>query len=394
MLGNLFGWLMLLFEPLADWLYIAPIPIPPRLLAANRPWQEIITGVYGVPPLIKIHDRDGAVRWSFEREDVTQKLPTSVKHCLYSNANDATEMKWVRGGRSIAAVYSELIVVINHHPENPATDKQLTFTACRDNKHLWNAHTVEALPGDRLAVATTGQRPWDGILVYNMSSSLPLMAKPPIMQNITGLRAIHGMIWEEKTQILWACGTDAAADGSDKRPAYGVVQGYPYNPATGLLSKDDRYVYRLADAIDIDAEWGKGNTWWAGPHDLVPIPNERKFIVTNDIGFHLLDLEVGNFTLHYQDVVEAYMKGFEVTTADRHGTNRAGDWVELPQSDLKSLNLAPDGSFIYVQSLMRKYRGFHTSLVTFGQRRKINIGDEIYRSRWWGDMDGWPKPQT
>jgi hypothetical protein len=60
---------------------------------------------------------------------------------------------------------------------------------------------------------------------------------------------------------------------------------------------------------------------------------------------------------------------------------------------LKSFNLAPDGSFIYVQSLWQKFRGFHTSFVVNGQRKKINIGDEIYRSRWYGDIDGWPKPK-
>jgi hypothetical protein len=115
--------------------------------------------------------------------------------------------------------------------------------------------------------------------------------------------------------------------------------------------------------------------------------------MSNDLGLFEFDIEKGEFVAEFEEVIEKYMKGFEVTTDDRHGYNREGEWEELPESDLKSFNLAPDGSFIYVQSLWRKFRGFHTSLVVNGQRKKINIGDEIYRSRWYGDIDGWPKPK-
>ncbi|KAJ5351718.1 hypothetical protein N7452_000692 [Penicillium brevicompactum] len=390
MLGGYLGWLSLLFEPLADY-YIPPIQPQERLRPLNQPWGQIITGVYGRPPLLKIHDRHGTVDWSFHRKDVKQELPADVHKCLYARANDATEVKWMNNGTSVGAVYSDLALVINHTPDNPATDKLITFALCRRNDFLWNAHTLEPLPGDRLAVGTTRQRPWDGILVYNASASQPLMANPPILQNITGLRAIHGLIWDEQGQMLWAAGTDAAADGSDPVPAYGTIIGYPWNAETGLLEKDDRYVYKLDEAKRIEAEWGKGFSWWAGLHDLVPVPGERKFLVSEDRGLHEFDIELGQYTAHYENVTEKYMPGFEVTTPDRHGYTD-GEWEELPQSDLKSFNLAPDGSYIYVQSLWTKFRGFHVSLVVNGRRKKINIGDEIYRSRWFGNIPGWPKP--
>ncbi|KAJ5872666.1 uncharacterized protein N7529_005019 [Penicillium soppii] len=390
MLSGLLGWIPLLFEPLSNY-YIPPIQPQERIQSHNQPWGQIITGVYGRPPLWKIHDRHGVVNWSFERKDVTQDLPEDVHTCLYSRANDATEVKYMNNGTSVGGVYSDLALVINHTPENPAIDKLITFTLCRRNDALWNAHTLEPLPGDLLAVGTTGQRPWDGILVYNASAANPLMANPPIIQNITGLRAIHGLIWDEQGQMLWAAGTDAAADGSDPVPAYGTIIGYPWNRTTGLLEKDDRYIYKLPEATLIEAEWGKGYPWWAGLHDLVPIPGQRKFLVSEDRGLHAFDIETGQYTEHYENVTEKYLRGFEVTTNDRHGYTK-GVWEELPQSDLKSFNIAPDGSFIYVQSLWTKFRGFHTSLVVNGQRRKINIGDEIYRSRWFGNLDGWPKP--
>ncbi|KAJ5132008.1 hypothetical protein N7448_006166 [Penicillium atrosanguineum] len=391
MLGRFLGWVPFLFG-LEDW-NIPPIQPQERLRPEHRPWQDIVTGLYGVPPLLKIHNRDGDVKWSFARKDVTQSLPPGLQNCLYSNANDATELKWMNNGTSLGAIYSNLALVINHTPNNPETDKRITFAVCRDTAVLWNAHTVEPLPGQRLAVATTGQRPWDGILVYNASAANPLTDNPPILQNITGLRAIHGMIWDEQGQMLWAAGTDAAADGSDPVPAYGTIIGYPWDATTGLLSKDDRFIYKLPEAYNIMTEWGQGYPWWAGLHDLVPVPNQRKFLVSEDRGLHAFDIELGQFTEHYENVTDKYMQGFECTTDDRHGYNSDGEWEELPQSDLKSFNLAPDGSFIYVQSLWTKFRGFHTSLVVNGKRRMINIGDEIYRSRWYGDIDGWPKPR-
>ncbi|KAJ5288371.1 hypothetical protein PENANT_c056G11125 [Penicillium antarcticum] len=138
-----------------------------------------------------------------------------------------------------------------------------------------------------------------------------------------------------------------------------------------------------------------GYPWWAGLHDLVPLPGQRKFLVSEDRGLHAFDTEAGQLTEHYENVTHKYLPGLEVTTGDRHGYAGNGKWEELPQSDLKSFNIAPDGSFVYaqsVQSLWIKIRGFHTSLVVDSRRRKMIIGDEIYRPRWFGELDGWSKP--
>ncbi|KAE8158601.1 hypothetical protein BDV40DRAFT_275346 [Aspergillus tamarii] len=372
---------------------ITPSPTsPPPAEATDEYWDDIITGVYGIPPLLKVHDRTGRIKWSWGRDDVTQELPPYIRHCLYSDANDATEVKWIKNGTAIAAIYSDLVLMINHTPDNPETDKLITFAVCRQNEFLWNAHTLEPLPGDRVAVGTTGSNAWDGILVYNSSVDNPLVDEPLILQNVTGLRAIHGMIWDEQEQMLWAAGTDAAADGSDPIPAYGTIQGYPYNATTGELVDTDEFMYRLPEAWDQETEWGPGYPWWCGPHDLVPIPNDRKFLMSQDRGLHAFDLNTREFFLDSKGVIDTYMRGFEVTTSDRKGFNRAGEYLELPESDLKGFSMAPDGSFVYVQSLWRLLRGNHTNLVVDGVRQQINLGDEIYRSRWFADIPGWPKP--
>ncbi|KAJ5239800.1 hypothetical protein N7468_004419 [Penicillium chermesinum] len=392
MLGGYLSWLGLLFEPLAEW-DIPPIQPQARLRPENRPWNTIITGAYGVPAVLKLHDRKGNVSWSWQREDVTQPLPPALERCLWSDANDATDLKWMRSGKSVGAVYSNLVMVVNHTPEDPENDKKITWAICRDNEFFWNAHALEALPGNRVAVGTTGERPWDGIIVYDMSMDKELVDDPPILQNITGLRAIHGLIWDEEEQLLWAAGTDAAADGSDPVPAYGALVAYPFNSETNELSQEDAKWYLMPHAYDQETEWGSGYPWWVGPHDLVPVPNERKFLVSTDRDIYEFDINDGAFINEGTNVTDKYMPGFEVTTDDRHGFDRAGNYLELPRSDLKGFSLAPDGSYVYVQSLWRFLRGFHTSIVENGVRRKIMVGDEIYRSRWFGELDGWPKPR-
>lgn len=396
MFASLLAWLFYLINPLTN---LSARPIQPQLrlrpdYPSFGPWEDIITGVYGRPPMLKIHDRKGVVKWTWDRNDVHQNLPHQLQHCLKSKANDATEIKWTRNGTSIAAIYSDLVLFINHTPDNATTDKQITWAVCRQNEFLWNAHAIEPLPGDRVAVATTGQREWDGILVYNSSAANPLVDDPPVLQNITGLRAIHNMIWDDTEQMLWAAGTDYAADGSDGVPAHGTLQAYPYNATTGLLEVDDSLRFSLPEARDQMTEWGAEYGWWAGPHDLVPVPDQRIFLFSDDRDLHAFDINRRQFTEEGEAVVDKYLPGFQVTTNDRRGYNSKGLWEVLPRSDLKSFSLAPDGSFIYVQFNWRGFRGFHTNLVVDRLRRTINEGDEIYRSRFFGDIPGWRKPVT
>ncbi|OQD76731.1 hypothetical protein PENANT_c123G06592 [Penicillium antarcticum] len=90
------------------------------------------------------------------------------------------------------------------------------------------------------------------LFVYNGSAANALVASLLIFQNITGLRAIHGLIWDEQGQILCAVGTDAAADGTDPVPAYGTIV--------------------------------------------------RKSLVSEDRGLHAFDIGTGQLTEHYENV--------------------------------------------------------------------------------------------
>ena len=371
------------------------VPLPPPQPPPKEqiwPFQQIISGFYSVPPVLAIHDRRGEIQWTFSRGDVANNkssLPRRIQSGLYSNANDATEVKWINEGKSIAAVYSDLAVIVSYAP-GESNDKEITFAVPRHGTPLGNAHTLEPIPDGKVAVTTTGQREWDGIFVYNATA--PLSDDPPVLQNVPGLRAIHGMIWDEAEQILWAAGTDLAADGSDGVPAYNTIQGYPYNRGTGLLDTSKTQTYKVDTAYDLDAEWGPGFSWWSGAHDLIPIPNQRKFLMTTDSDMFIFDLSQRRFTLSGNDVINSYLRGFE-PIGDRYGVGRNARYVEMPRSDVKSASLAPDGSFLYVQSHWQKDQGNGATLVVSGHRSVLEEGHLIYRSRFFAEVPGWTKPK-
>ncbi|KAJ5155550.1 hypothetical protein N7492_008353 [Penicillium capsulatum] len=394
MLTRALAWASLVFNPITS-PDTAPIQPQERLLPGDqqRPWQDILTGIRDQTSLT-IHDRDGVRKWSLDRDNITQILPDDVHDCINAGP-EVAEVKYMNHGKSIAATFSDSVIVVNHTPDNPATDKQITFALCRGRNGFGDTHTVEPLPGNLLAVATTGQRSWDGIVIFDASPSLPLTGSPPVLQNITGFPTVHSMIWDEQAQMLWAAGTDAAADGSDPVPAYGTLMSYPWDAKEKRLRDEDRKIYKLDQAYDLEAEWGRGYPWWAGMHDLIPIPGQRKFLLTEDRGLHAFDIETGRFTEHYQDVADKYLGGFQFDPFHtRHGNNSHGQWEDLPQSDLKSLSIAPDGSFVYVQAMWTQYRDNTTNLVVNGHLHELDLGGghEMYRSRWFGDLPGWPKP--
>jgi hypothetical protein len=94
----------------------------------------------------------------------------------------------------IAAIYANAVVVLHHLPENKTMDGKVVFAACTNNTVLRRTQSLEILPENELAVATSGQTSEDGFIVFDMS--MPLNNSPTPIQTITGLRAVHGMIWD------------------------------------------------------------------------------------------------------------------------------------------------------------------------------------------------------
>lgn len=303
-------------------------------ILSNNASSKIISGLYDDPPRIVISDINGEIEWECKwnkNESKNNDLGDNLKYCMGDNSsNSATDVKFARNGTMVAAFYSKAAVVINHMPGNKENDK-IVYAVCTNQTLLWNAHTLKVLPGDLLAVATTGQTQEDGFVVYNMSSPSSGYDKP--LRQLKNLPAIHGLIWDKKGNMLWTGGTNTSANGGPNHPAYVVLQGYPFDAGTGLLREDRLYRYQLPTPHDLDTEWSwKNRDWWEGAHDLVPIPDDCKLLMTTDRDVYCFDIETGIF-LGGLAVQEIYFEGFQPLGC-RTGINRDGQEEWLPRSDI------------------------------------------------------------
>ena len=134
-----------------------------------------------------------------------------------------------------------------------------------------------------------------------------------------------------------------------------------------------------------------GNTWDSA-HDMIPIPHERRMMVTLDFDVHIYDIVTGNFTC-CDPVADQYLRGFEAV-GNRTGWNpETEEWENVNRTNLKSISLAPDGSSVlYNQAIWGKYRGEWINLLVGGVKMpNIYPGKgTVYRARWFTGTPAWP----
>ncbi|THC98564.1 hypothetical protein EYZ11_001994 [Aspergillus tanneri] len=291
-------------------------------LTGNFP--KIITGLYGSPPKIQVHDPQGNASWSWDANTGLSKVPGTLRRCIQGGWS-ATEVKVVAKGTKIVAIIGYSAVVIKYTPREQ-DDKMVEFAVCLNGK-LGNAHTVEMLPGNLLAIATTGQKQDAGIWVYD-SNRMTNSPKP--IQIIPGVRAIHGMLWDQTAQTLWAAGNTDAADGTGG-VSYGIIQGYKYDQIRNRLTKGASYTMTFARQLGTEWEGTPFAKWWDGPHDLVPVPSQRVLLFPTDRDIHAINLSTGVFNHNGTQLEMQYLRGFR-ELGNRTGYNKE----HLPRSDIKS----------------------------------------------------------
>ncbi|MFD7234480.1 hypothetical protein ACFWAT_04130 [Streptomyces syringium] len=286
--------------------------------------------------------------------------------CL-RESHGVTEAKWAANGTRIAAIVGNGVVVLSY----PKGD--LLFGACNHT----NMHSVEMLPGNRIAVADTSSSAAGGVWVYSMDRRI---ATEPI-QRVGGLPSSHGLLWDETAKVLWAVGTDRwPQQGSDSPAVHGLLVAYRYDPVGDQpLSPQAVHTMRQSPAL---GEWPG---WYDGPHDIAPVPGQRELIITTDLTVLVFDIDRAAFVSpSASGASETRLKGFGSHVRER-------DDAGQPLSGMKSIGLSPTDGIIYAQPSWRADFANTVGFATEGGRQPgFMPGGSLYKARWFREMPGWP----
>ncbi|KAK6076706.1 hypothetical protein SCUP234_07101 [Seiridium cupressi] len=339
------------------------------------------------PPAIRVLDSNspdlGHV-WEWTPSSHIGSIPISVANCV-TRGPSVTEVKWASNGTRISAVIGSAALVINYTPGTDK-DKTIAFATCVEA-----THTVEVIPGDLLAVATTGKTQKDGIKIYNMAK-FPvdnILNRDPLpIQTILGFPAVHGLLWDETDHKLWAVGNKFAPDGN--QPSQALLRGYPYiaqRKQGGWNPINDAAVetYNISIPQKLDVEWSGTPyvNWWNGPHDLVGVPHSRTMLITTDLDIHVFDIEKSSW-IDNKDVVKQLFQGFRA-----RGKRVGAGGTELPRSDIKAISVNAEGWVLYVQAFWKDWFGDNISIIGTIQH-VIDMPQKLYKARWFSEVPGWP----
>jgi hypothetical protein len=348
------------------------------------PTSQVITGLYAndyAEAQVIIHDVNGAASWTWSVADANyQSVPAALLSCIQKHSA-VPEAKWANGGSSILTIYNSAALIINHMPGDPR-DKQITFGVCLDGGDMSNAHSLELVPGGRLAIATTSDDGNTGIQIFDTSSGM--QSQGTYIQALGNLPAVHGLVWDETLSVLWAVGSSNAPD--ETAASSPALHAYQYTG--GSFQTEPLYSFNISTATALTTEWANTqySGWWDGGHDAMGIPNKRQLLISTDLDIFVFDISTQTFESG-DVVVQKYLPGF--TPIDtRVGTNGQA----LTRSDVKSLSIDGNNNALYAQAAWQNVVSNQINRLGNGQLQPgLVFQQQLYRSRWFANTTGWAK---
>ena len=154
--------------------------------------------------------------WSWRARDCPN-LPEQLRDKFGST----DECKPVEGGRKILITSSGGGVALVER----ASGKALFAT------FVGNAHSAEMLPRDRVVVAASTHAEGNRLAVFDLN-------QPEQAIFTTELQAAHGVVWDEKRQVLWALGFEELngyrlANWAGAQPKLHMASSYPLPDSSG-----------------------------------------------------------------------------------------------------------------------------------------------------------------
>ena len=246
--------------------------------------------------------------WSWRAAD-SPEIPPDM-HPLFRTTDDC---KPVDGGRRILISSSGGGVALVDRETRRAS-----FSA-----RVTNAHSVEMLPGGRIAAAASVSTAGTGdrLVIFDAASGKEIASDP--------LRSGHGVVWDEARSVLWALGGD-------------VLRAYTLGPAGRPTALKQTFELALPDR---------------GGHDLVAIPGTPQLFLSTLRRCFSFDRERRQLSPH-------------ASLADR--------------ANIKSYNVHPrTGRIVYVQAERPNWWAEHLHFQHPDGTVRL-AGERLYKARWVG----------
>jgi Family of unknown function (DUF6528) len=278
--------------------------------AAGQPTREAELIVCGWDEVFILALGDGPTPahrmvWSWRVAD-SPEIPADM-HALFRTTDDC---KPVDGGRRILISSSGGAVALIDRETRRAS-----FSA-----RVTNAHSLEMLPGGRIAAAASVSKDGDGdrLVIFDAANGKELARDE--------LRSGHGVIWDDARNVLWALGGD-------------VLRAYTVGPGGGTRL-DRTFEIALPDA---------------GGHDLVAIPGSPRLFLSTLRRCFYFDRDRRQLSAH----------------------DTLGD-----HANIKSYNIHPrTGRVVYIQAERPNWWAEHLHFQLPDGTLRLP-GEHLYKARW------------
>ena len=244
--------------------------------------------------------------WSWRAAD-SPEIPPDM-HALFRTTDDC---KPVDGGRKVLISSSGGAVAL----VDRATRRASFFA------RVTNAHSIEMLPGQRIAAAASVSTAGTGnrLVIFDAATGKELASDE--------LRSAHGAVWDEARSVLWALGGD-------------VLRAYTVGAAGGSTKLDRTFEIALPTE---------------GGHDLVAIPGSSRLFLSTVRRCFYFDRERRQFSPH----------------------DALGD-----RPNIKSYDIHPrTGRVVYIQAEGRNWWAEHLHFQHPDGTLRLP-GEHLYKARW------------